>query len=451
MDVFVTTRPINGETFAVIGGPMELVTGDAPQPGETPSKESNPWTFSDPDNAFWRGNTDRKPNDPPAAEAGQQRGPVATAQSATLTPPAASAQPTTLAPSAATAQLTTLTPPVEASADHSRPDDAEQAQIAGVQDVTEELVEGGNRPDGVEQDHDQVDDQRFNPTFEYATTTPESQPAEPPVHAAEPEHVPDVMVLPEPSANRPTVALDRGPVPGQPPAGLSRLSPAPPRLSPAPPRLSPAQSRRPSPLLESSPFWLTDAERAERAAAAPEPETRANARDARRRRSRSPRRPATGLSGLVALALIAAFFAWVSAEPFWLAVGHGDTGMATVAWCTGDGVSQRCAGQFRAADGQYEVPRVTLLGVEPGQRDAGSSAPARMVSQHSRQAYVGDAGLLVQLRWLLGFLLVLLCGLGSAALTGTHRLPTATYRRAALILSLTGPLLLLAGFLFVAY
>jgi len=427
MGVFVTTRPINGETFAPIGGPMELVTGDAPQPGETPPKESNPWTFSDPDNAFWRGNTDREPHRPPAAGAGSQHGPVAAAQSTTLTPPAAGAR------------SATLTPPTEADSEASSQagsEDAQQARAAGIQDVTEELVEAGNRPDGIEQDHDQLDDQRFNPTFEYETT-PESQPAEP-------ERVPDVMVLPEPGPNRPTVALDRGPVPGQPPAGLSRQSPP-------PPRQSPAQSRRPSPLLESSPFWLTDAERDERAAAAPEPEPRASLHDARRRRSRQTRSPATGLFGLVALALIAAFFAWVSAEPFWLAVGHGDVGVATVARCTGDGVSQRCAGQFRTADGRYDVPRVTLLGVEPGQRDPGSTALARMVSQHSRQAYVGDAGLLVQLRWLLGFLLVLLCGLGSAALTGTNRLPTATNRRAALILSLTGPLLLLAGFLFVAY
>ena len=419
MTVFVPTRPINGENLARIGGPMDPVTGDAPQPGETPPKESNPWTFSDPDNAFWRGAADRETEGRPVAGIRAQRGPAA--------------------------QSATLTPPVSTDPASPRPAEAAQAQAAAVRDVTEQLVDGGQRPDGVERDHDQVDEQRFNPKetpLAYATTTPESAATEPPVHSAEPpgddaDGVPEIMVLPEPSANRPTVVLDRGPVPGQPPTGLSRLSQA--------------QSRRPSPLLETSPFWLTDAEREERAAAGPAPETHPTPRAIRRRRTRPPRRPATGLFGLVALALIAAFFAWVSAEPFWLAVGHGDTGVATVTRCTGDGVTQRCAGRFEAAGGQYVVSRVTLLGVEPGHSGPGAVSPARMVSPHSRQAYVGDGGLLVQLRWVLGVLLVLICGLGSAALTGTHRLPTAGARRTALILSLSGPLLLLVGFLYVAY
>jgi hypothetical protein len=248
------------------------------------------------------------------------------------------------------------------------------------------------------------------------------------------------MVLPEPGPTRPTVAFDRGPVPGQPPSGLSRLSQA--------------QQRPSSPLLESSPFWLTEQERAERAAARPAAETSdrpATVGVAPRRRPRSPRRPASGLFGLVALGLVAAFFAWVSAEPFWLAVGHGDHGTATVARCTGDGVTQRCAGQFQAAGNEYAVAKVTLLGVQPGRRSPGAISPARMVSPASRQAYVGEAGLLVQLRWVLGFVLVLICGLGIAGLTGARRLETVRARRGALIMSLTGPLLLLAGFLCVAY
>jgi len=271
------------------------------------------------------------------------------------------------------------------------------------------------------------------PPAEYATS-PESTPAESPAHPGEQSGVPEIMILPEPGPDRPTVALDRGPVPGQPPTGMSRLS----------------QARRPSSLLETSPFWLTDEQRAERAAAEPDGETRTRPPTAKRRH-RSPRRPATGLIGLVTLALIAAFFGWVSAEPFWLAVGHGDDGMATVARCTGDGVSQRCTGQFQAADGRYVVPRVTLLGVEPDRRGPGVNSPARMVSQDSRQAYVGNAGLLVHLRWVLGFLLVLICGLASAALTGTRRLPTAPARNTTLLLSLAGPFLLLAGFLYLAY
>jgi len=271
---------------------------------------------------------------------------------------------------------------------------------------------------------------------EYATT-PENEPTEPPAPPEEPPGVPEVMILPEPGPSRPTVALDRGPVPGQSPAGMSRLGRP--------------QARRPSPLLETSTFWLTDEQRAERAAARQEGEAQMKPQNAPKRRHRSPRRPATGLFGLVALALIAAFFGWVSAEPFWLAVGHGDNGVATVARCTGDGVTQRCAGHFQAAGGQYAVPQVTLLGVEPGRRGPGAISPARMVSHDSRQAYVGDAGLLVHLRWVLGFLLVLICGLAGAALTGTRQLPTAPARRTALLLSLAGPFLLLSGFLYLAY
>jgi hypothetical protein len=90
---------------------------------------------------------------------------------------------------------------------------------------------------------------------------------------------------------------------------------------------------------------------------------------------------------------------------------------------------------------------VTLLGVGPDGRTPGAQAPARMVSRDSGQAYIGETGILVQLRWVLGFALVLLCGLGIAGLTGAWRLETARARRSALLLSLAGPVLLLAGFL----
>jgi hypothetical protein len=443
--VFVPTRPINTGTSARIGDPMDLVTGDAPQPGETPREESNPWTFSDPDTAFWQGEAHRDP--------------AAAARSATLAPPATEDKKRT--DEAVTAHAaggkdttdelaerdTTEEPPERDTTEQREERDSTEQREE--RDSTEQREERGSTIQSAERDHDQLDDQRFNttgPISEYATTTPESKPTEPPVHSAEPHSpdgdaagVPDVMVLPEPGRTRPTVALDRGPVPGQPPSGLSRLSRAP--------------QRPPSPLLENSPFWLTEAERAERAAA-----RAAETRDrpgtlgvAPRRPPASPRRPATGLFGLVALALVAAFFAWVSAEPFWLAVGHGDRGTATVVRCTGDGVTQRCAGQFRAAGNEYAVTRVTLLGVQPGRHSPGAISPARMVNSASRQAYVGEAGLLVQLRWVLGFVLVLLCGIGIAGLTGARRLETARARRGALLASLTGPLLLLAGFLWVAY
>ena len=60
-------------------------------------------------------------------------------------------------------------------------------------------------------------------------------------------------------------------------------------------------------------------------------------------------------------------------------------------------------------------------------------------------------GVLMHLRWALSFVLVLLCGLGIAGLTGARRLDSVQARRGALLASLVGPLVLLAGFLYVAY
>ena len=151
------------------------------------------------------------------------------------------------------------------------------------------------------------------------------------------------------------------------------------------------------------------------------------------------------------LALLATFFAWVSAEPFWIAMGHGEPGYATTAHCAGSGVTQSCTGTFAAADGDFVINRVTLLGVDGAQRADGAIAPARMVSADSRQAYLGDTGTLIQLRWMLGFLLVLICGYAIAGLTGARRLETARARRGAVLVSLAGPLILLAGFLLAAY
>jgi hypothetical protein len=320
---------------------MESVTGDAPQPGETPREEANPWAFSDADTGFWRGQPDRD-----------------------------------AAPETAAAKSATLKAPAVTDEDKYT-GEAAGALAAGRQDTADKFADA----------------------------------------------VPDVMILPEPNRNRPTVALDRG---------------GPPRFGQAPPR-------PPSPLLESSPFWLTEEQRA----AWPQAENRDKIVPSHRQHA--PRRPAPGLAGLLVLGLVAAFFAWVSAEPFWLAIGHGQNGVATVTQCTGGGLTQRCTGQFRANGGKYAATSVTLLGVTPSRRMPGVSSPARMVSSTSRQAYVGQAGWLIQLRWVLGFLLVLLSGLGIARLTGARRLENARARRGGLLMSLTGPALLLAGFLYVAY
>jgi hypothetical protein len=432
--------------------------------------------------------------------------------------------------------------------------EAAAAREAGAQDVTAALT--GETPPGdtavfqaadeiaktrteaetgakaVERDHDHVDAERFNTEGDgiryvartTAGTGRDQEPtiidllaAVPPEPQPQAQLVPEVMILPEPDRNRPTVALERGAVPGQPPSGRSRharvnedrASENPAHKNPAhgnPSHENPAhgnpsrdvsarddsarhhaarhdsarhdsarhgiarhgvarqdsaradralqdriRQERTSALLETSPFWQGEERRTE---VLPPLETReqpATVRRASRRKPRTPRRPASGLLGLLTLGLVAAFFSWVSAEPLWLAVGHGDQGSATVARCTGSGVTQRCSGQFTAANGAYRVDGLALLGVESAQRVTGVPRPARMVSSDSRQAYVGDTGVLVHLRWALGVVLVLICGLGIAGLTGARRLETPRARRSALLISLAGPLALLAGFLVVTY
>jgi hypothetical protein len=156
------------------------------------------------------------------------------------------------------------------------------------------------------------------------------------------------------------------------------------------------------------------------------------------------RRPALVLATVLLLSLLAAFFAWVTAEPLWLAVGHGDSGTATVTSCVGSGVAQRCIGDFTATDGTI-VERITLLGV--GNSGVGSAIAARMVGRTSDQAYVGAALQGLHLRWLVGLGLTLLCGLGIALATGSSRIPDRRARRFAIATSLGAPLLLMIGFL----
>lgn len=402
------------------------MTGDAPQPGKTPRTEGDPWSWSDPGTgAWWRGE-----GAPPSAGPGR-------------------AEPAT----------PTMAPP--AITQHSG--EAADAHQAGTEDATAALAPEAEAPvKPVESSHDEVDAERFNAEGTATAYAPkdativdllaalpqeESAPAAGTGSADEVQAaaaaVPDVMVLPEPDGNRPTVVLDRGAVPGQGTAGRPRLNPA--RADRA--IQDRVRAERASALLETSPFWLDESQRP-----APEEVPEPPPRPARppRPRGRDPRRPVSGLLALLVLALVAMFFSWVSAEPFWLAVGHGRPGTATVAGCTGSGVTQRCTGEFTTADGAYTVRPIALFGVEPGLR-AGSVVPARMVSTDSRQAYVGATGVLVHLRWSLGFVLVVLCGLGIAGLTGVRRLESARTRRAALLVSLAGPLALLAGFLVTAY
>ncbi len=257
------------------------------------------------------------------------------------------------------------------------------------------------------------------------------------------------MVLPEPSLrHRPTVPLDR-PMPARPRQGGPRPTvPLPPATG------SPSTDARLE-RLENSPFWRgTSTDDTIEVPPGEEPPpvlTRPRHRGTGRAARKHTGRPVSAQVSLVALGLVAAFFAWVSAEPFWLAVGHGDHGYATTTQCTGDGVTQRCAGRFADAGGRYTITQVRLLGVEGQARQPGAVTPARMVSPDSLQAYVGGTGALLQLRWMLGFALVLLCGYAIAGVTKARRLDTAKARRAAVLLSLAGPLALLAGFLAAAY
>ncbi len=158
---------------------------------------------------------------------------------------------------------------------------------------------------------------------------------------------------------------------------------------------------------------------------------------------REPRRPGAGLPLLIVLGLLAMFFGWVGAEPFWLAVGHADRGVLTVTLCSGSGVAQRCSGDFTAAGHRYTVRGVALTGGPVGSGREGAALAARMVNADGRQAYAGDHGGLL-LRWILPLALVPLLGLLIAAATGAWRLH-GRHRAGIIGLSLLGPLVLTAG------
>lgn len=382
---------------------MGAVTGDAPQPGETPRNEGEPWSYTDPGAPWWRVTADRK----------------------------------------STEAVTTATQTLGDTEPAFAPE-ALDAHAAGVQDATEAMTKDKTDPGYAGSAAAESDD------------PPATRPELLDLSDRSPGVPADVMLLPEPLRDRPTVALDRGPVPGQTDSGFARRTRS--RSQATPGILDPSRATQ----IENSQFWLTDQQRAEAGSAWPAPEVRDRITDppapddALRGKPpldapRSPRPPLSGLISLIALALIAAFFSWVSAGPFWLAVGHGEPGTAIVTRCTGSGVTQRCSGSFAAADGRFDVPRVTLLGVDTDVHAVGAPAPARMVSPASRQAYVGATGPLIHLRWVLGFMLVLLCGCGIAALTGARRLETGPARRAAVLISLAGPILLLVGFLSASY
>ncbi|WP_090792022.1 hypothetical protein [Asanoa ishikariensis] len=168
------------------------------------------------------------------------------------------------------------------------------------------------------------------------------------------------------------------------------------------------------------------------------------------RRPRKPRRLRAALALLVVLALAGTFFAWVTADPIWLAVGRGDSGTATVTGCVGSGLTQRCKGSFTSADGQFTTEGVRVVGATRAQTAPGTQIRAEMVHAGSATAYLTD-GTVMTLRWLLGLLLVLLCGLGIVLATGALRLEDRRARRTAAAFGMAAPLLVTIGFLAAAY
>ncbi|GIJ32366.1 hypothetical protein SAMN05216284_11553 [Micromonospora sediminimaris] len=170
----------------------------------------------------------------------------------------------------------------------------------------------------------------------------------------------------------------------------------------------------------------------------------------RRERSSHPPDPLAGLSALIGLSLAAAFFAWVSAGPLWLAVGHATSGTVVVTRCTGDGLTQRCRGIFTAVEEEFRIHGVRVSGVSRDRAVPGSALPARVTGPDGHVAYA-DGGVGAHLRWLLGVLGVLGCAVGIARWTGATRLPDPTERRWAIAASLGGPLLTALGFLIAAW
>jgi hypothetical protein len=162
------------------------------------------------------------------------------------------------------------------------------------------------------------------------------------------------------------------------------------------------------------------------------------------RRRKPPRGPWLGLPCLVVLTLAAAFLAWVSAEPFWLAVGHGHVGTATA---LAPAAAGGCRASFTASGGTFHVSKVDLAGTRVCTE--GTTMVARMVSDRSAHAYVTTRSGL-RLRWTVGFGLVLLCGLGIMWSSGALRL--RGWRRTTSVgLSFAGPVAIALFLVAVAY
>lgn len=149
----------------------------------------------------------------------------------------------------------------------------------------------------------------------------------------------------------------------------------------------------------------------------------------------------TGLAALLVAGFLAAFFGWVSAEPFWLSTGRGTDGTATVSSCRDSGPARTCVGTFAADGVRSDVVR--LSGVAARDRRAGATVDAMMLDADSRWAYAGPTAI----RWQLGLAAVVGCGLLLGWATGVGRLRTTSRNRRLLLrlLSLVAPLTIFAG------
>lgn len=182
---------------------------------------------------------------------------------------------------------------------------------------------------------------------------------------------------------------------------------------------------------------------------APPPRTPATGRRATARPA-APPDPLAGLAVLVLLSLVTAFFAWVSAGPFWLAVGHARDGTVVIDSCAGEGLTQRCRGIFTADGERFLAHGVRVSGVPAGGGASGTAHRARMTGPDGGTAYA-DTGASRHLRWLPGLVVVFGCAAGIVRWTGSARLPGRRHRRWAVGAALAGPMLITLGFLAAAW
>jgi hypothetical protein len=243
------------------------------------------------------------------------------------------------------------------------------------------------------------------------------------------------------------------PAPAETPAetsgGPARPNPAPHRRRPRPTDSVAGVATVTLPTVEITPLTADDNWPTPQMRAGVPRRTATRARAAEHRRPpRKPRGPVVGLVALLVLAPLAGFVAWVSADPFWLAVGHSQRGTATITTCAGHGFLSRCTGTFSTTG--FTVNGVALSPVPSRARVTGAQVTATMVSARGRLAYAGSTRALY-LRLALGLALVVLCGFGIAFATGAARLPGRGARTGAYSLSLAAPLLLAAGIVAAAW